>query len=210
MKKTAHKKKRQEKIDHIIETATQLFAERGYEGALTDDIADHCGISKRTMYYYTGDKEALYSSVNRRLRDQILAAANFDGISNIDPEEDLKKYIIKIAEIVKIAPAHALGLRALLSTNDSVPEDIPKTWDHTVEVLKKILEKGKKDGLFVEMDPLILLNIIFASFLYWTLITPQLHKADVQMESLNKFGTNLSDSFINQIQDYILRMVLVK
>lgn len=210
MDRAALKKKRQKKIDKIIETATQLFAEKGFEGARTDEIANRCGISKRTMYYYTGDKETLYDTVNRRLKDQFIETANYDNLSHIDPIEDLKTYIVTIAHTVQIAPpAHSLALRALLSGNDSIPADITETWDHKAKVLKKILEKGKKDGLFVETDPLILLNIIFSSFLYWTLIAPHLHKVGVQQESLNTFGTDISDSLINQIQEYVLKMVCV-
>jgi hypothetical protein len=51
------KLRRKEKINHILATATKVFAEKGYAGASTNEIADMAGISKRTMYYYIGDKD---------------------------------------------------------------------------------------------------------------------------------------------------------
>ena len=50
MSRPTMKKKRQEKIQHIVDVATEVFAEKGYHGGLTDDIADRAEISKRSMF----------------------------------------------------------------------------------------------------------------------------------------------------------------
>ena len=41
----------------IIEAAARVFAERGYHGASTQDIADVLGIRQASLYYYFPSKE---------------------------------------------------------------------------------------------------------------------------------------------------------
>jgi TetR/AcrR family transcriptional regulator, cholesterol catabolism regulator len=42
----------------IIEAAARVFAERGFHGATTQDIADVLGIKQGSLYYYFSSKEA--------------------------------------------------------------------------------------------------------------------------------------------------------
>ncbi len=47
----------------LLERATREFADRGYDGARVDEIAEAAGINKRMIYAYFGDKEGLYRAV---------------------------------------------------------------------------------------------------------------------------------------------------
>ena len=42
----------------IIEAAARVFAERGFHGATTQDIANVLGIKQASLYYYFTSKEA--------------------------------------------------------------------------------------------------------------------------------------------------------
>jgi AcrR family transcriptional regulator len=44
----------------ILASATEEFAEHGFEGASYNRIIERCGLSKGAMYYYFDDKEDLY------------------------------------------------------------------------------------------------------------------------------------------------------
>jgi len=44
----------------IVEAATRHFAERGFDGARTQAIADEAGVNKAMLYYHFRDKEHLY------------------------------------------------------------------------------------------------------------------------------------------------------
>jgi len=50
----------------IIEAAAQVFAERGYHGASTQDIADVLGIRQASLYYYFPSKELALEQVCMR------------------------------------------------------------------------------------------------------------------------------------------------
>lgn len=47
----------------ILDTARQMFLERGYDATSLDDVAAAGGVSKTTVYNNFGDKESLFSAV---------------------------------------------------------------------------------------------------------------------------------------------------
>src|SRR5262245_31926505 len=47
----------------IIEAAARVFAERGFHGATTQDIADVLGIRQASLYYYFASKEEALEQV---------------------------------------------------------------------------------------------------------------------------------------------------
>ncbi len=49
----------------ILDAALSVFAERGYEAARLDDVAERAGVAKGTLYLYFDDKEALFEEVIR-------------------------------------------------------------------------------------------------------------------------------------------------
>ncbi len=54
------------RIDEAIEAAAEVFAQRGYHGATTQDIADRLGIRQASLYYYFRSKEAALETVCQR------------------------------------------------------------------------------------------------------------------------------------------------
>jgi AcrR family transcriptional regulator len=61
--------------EEIIEAAAQVFAERGFHGATTQDIADVLGIRQASLYYYFSSKEAALELVCARGAEGFLEAA---------------------------------------------------------------------------------------------------------------------------------------
>src|SRR5260221_14091353 len=55
---TRHSSSQRRRAPQIIEAAARLFAERGFHGATTQDIADVLGIRQASLYYYFSSKEA--------------------------------------------------------------------------------------------------------------------------------------------------------
>lgn len=47
----------------ILTSAAALFAERGYSETLLEDIAEHCGIKRSSIYHYHASKHALLHSL---------------------------------------------------------------------------------------------------------------------------------------------------
>lgn len=59
----AERKPREERWAELIEVATEVFYEKGYEAASLQDIADRIGMLKGSLYYYIQSKEELLYEV---------------------------------------------------------------------------------------------------------------------------------------------------
>jgi AcrR family transcriptional regulator len=62
-----------ERREVIVATATQVFAERGYDGASIDEIARRAGVSAPVVYDHFASKQDLYERLLERTRDELLA-----------------------------------------------------------------------------------------------------------------------------------------
>ena len=62
----AKKRSTHRRSAEIIEAAAQVFAERGYHGATTQDIADVLNIRQASLYYYFSSKEVALEMVCMR------------------------------------------------------------------------------------------------------------------------------------------------
>ena len=49
--------------ERLLETATELFAEKGYAGASVREIVEKAGVSKPVLYYYFKSKEGLFYAI---------------------------------------------------------------------------------------------------------------------------------------------------
>jgi AcrR family transcriptional regulator len=81
------------RLGKILEHATEVFYEKGYEGASMRDLSRHSGMSLAGMYYYFESKDRLlyliqkhtFSTIVERLRERL------DGVS--DPEQRVRIFI---------------------------------------------------------------------------------------------------------------------
>jgi TetR/AcrR family transcriptional repressor of mexJK operon len=62
-----------ERDQRLIEVATQLFLERGFEATSIDALAEAARVSKPTVYAQYGDKRGLFAAVLRREIERWLA-----------------------------------------------------------------------------------------------------------------------------------------
>ena len=67
-------------MDKILAAAESVFAEQGYDGARTRDIAARAGVNVSTLHYHYKSKEDLHAAVLaaviHEVRDRIIAAAD--------------------------------------------------------------------------------------------------------------------------------------
>ncbi|TNC27794.1 TetR/AcrR family transcriptional regulator [Amycolatopsis alkalitolerans] len=70
---------------HLIEVATELFADRGYEGTAIEAVLERAGVSRGSLYHHFAGKdrlfEAVVEAVHERVGEATLAAAKASGAS---------------------------------------------------------------------------------------------------------------------------------
>ncbi|MBX6328743.1 MAG: TetR family transcriptional regulator [Pseudolabrys sp.] len=77
----------------IIEAAARVFAERGFHGTATQDIADLLGIRQASLYYYFPSKEAALEQVCLKGVEGFFEAAKLIAESNASARERLSLLI---------------------------------------------------------------------------------------------------------------------
>lgn len=60
----------EEKKDKIIKACLEVFAEKGYTGASTNEIVQRAGISKGILFHYFGNKKNLYLYILDKMLDR--------------------------------------------------------------------------------------------------------------------------------------------
>ncbi len=81
------------RLAEILDYATEVFADKGYEGASMRDLSRLSGISLAGLYYYFGSKEKLlyfiqqhtFTTIIERLRERLAASS--------DPEERIRIFV---------------------------------------------------------------------------------------------------------------------
>jgi AcrR family transcriptional regulator len=155
----------------IIDAATAEFASLGLGGARIDSIAARAGLNKRLLYYYFGNKDALFQAVLERAYENIRTAERALQLDELDPVEAIRQlvsftwhYYIAHPEFLTLLNSENLHQAAHLKKSDRIQEmNSP-----LIETLQHILEKGRASGLFrAGVDPLQLyISIAGLSFFY--------------------------------------------
>ena len=82
------------KLDHILNCATRIFCEKGYEGASIRDLSRRSGVSLAGLYYYFESKEELLYLIQKHCFTTLLARLEEElGSAPRDPETRLRLLI---------------------------------------------------------------------------------------------------------------------
>ncbi|MGK2955886.1 MAG: TetR/AcrR family transcriptional regulator [Solirubrobacterales bacterium] len=76
--------------EHLVKTARDLFVERGYGGASTEEIVRRAGVTRGALYHHFADKKDLFRAVHIQVESEVTAsiAEKMTGASN--PQEMLR------------------------------------------------------------------------------------------------------------------------
>ena len=77
----------EERRKQIIEAATQLFSQHGYEKVTVRQIADACQVTEPALYRYFKSKDHIFEAVILALKSRLDLDALFDSLRD---EEDIE------------------------------------------------------------------------------------------------------------------------
>lgn len=139
----------------IIEAATTVFAQKGFERATMEDIADAVGINKATIYLYIDSKDALVRAIAEHLFTQEVSDLEEIADSAGSAAEKITAYyetlIAGEADVMPMMPIiyefYALGLR-----RDDVRRVLADFIGRSVSLLERIIQEGIDKGEFASVD----------------------------------------------------------
>ena len=95
---------RRARIRQILQAAEKCFAEKGFEGTTTSDIASFAQLPKANIHYYFGTKENIYRAVLDNILQLWLAEADHWITPARSPREALTGYIQAKLESARTKP----------------------------------------------------------------------------------------------------------
>src|SRR5208283_858770 len=81
------------RLAEILDFATEIFADKGYEGASMRDLSRLSGISLAGLYYYFDSKEKLLYFIQRHTFTTIIERLRERLAASDDPEERLRIFV---------------------------------------------------------------------------------------------------------------------
>ncbi len=78
--------------EQFLDTATRLFAERGFYGASIAAIADELGLTKQALLHHFGSKERLYAEVLQRISQGFIGVVETAEAAAPDAEAQLQAF----------------------------------------------------------------------------------------------------------------------
>jgi TetR/AcrR family transcriptional regulator len=131
--------------EKIFESATEVFIEKGMDGARMQDIADHAGINKSLLHYYYRTKDHLFNAVFEMIAGQMFKkfAPVFD--ENLSLEDKIRFFFQEHIAFLQKNPRLPSFLLNELNRN---PERIKKLIQ-SIDINKiwTTLEKQHKEEL---------------------------------------------------------------
>jgi AcrR family transcriptional regulator len=104
------------RLAQILQYATEVFCEKGYDGASMRDLSRAAGISLAGLYHYFDSKERLLYLIQKHAFETILARLGERLAGITDPEQRIRVFILNHLEYF-LANQHAMKV---LSHEDDV------------------------------------------------------------------------------------------
>ncbi len=143
--------------EKILNCATQLFAQFGFDGTIMDDLAEQCGVNKASIYYHHKDKATLYDHVLTALFTPIAESMGAAVEAETDPVKMLEAHIKTFAKSNEEQPHFtAIVMRELATGGRTMPAQARVQMQRLPKLLKNILETGVEQKRFRDTDPLVL------------------------------------------------------
>jgi TetR/AcrR family transcriptional regulator, cholesterol catabolism regulator len=133
--------------EKVIDAAAEVFAEKGFHGASTADIAEKIGIQQGSLYYYFDSKETALQEVCElgmgAYLEAIREAALIDGTADSRMAELVSNHLNALDGALPYIRTYLYERRAL---SEERSQRLNQMTDCYEETLEKILLDGVKTG----------------------------------------------------------------
>jgi len=146
--------RRQAVREHILQTAADLFRERGYRATTLDHIAARLGMSKASLYKSFHAKEEMLAVIYRRTIETFTRELALVLRSNLTPEEKLRRVV---RDHVRFVIANRSFLTVFFSEEANLPARLARALaqqkDRYDKGIESLVVDGMKQGVFRDVPP---------------------------------------------------------
>jgi AcrR family transcriptional regulator len=146
----------QERRHQILNAAEGVFTQKGIDDARMDDIAEQTGLSKGTLYLYFKSKEDLVIAILDRIFEGVFDQLEARKTDEMGATQAIWRFteeaIADYRRMLRLMPI-AYEFLALAFRNKTVQKALKQYFNHYMNVLIPIIERGVQSGEFRQVDP---------------------------------------------------------
>ena len=136
---------RKQAMDTIMESASRLFFELGYQEASMDDIAREIGVTKGTLYlYFKNKEELLYEVCKKNLK---LLEDSLGKLVSEDILESAKSFFRAELDLPDHLRYHWIFALGEINKNQKVRKILMESYENYVKIISSRIEELKGKGL---------------------------------------------------------------
>lgn len=134
---------REQRRAQLLELATELFIERGFQGTSMDDIASAAGVTKPVLYQHFSSKEELYSVVieitGKRLLNSVVALGTIPGSTEARVRHGIAKFydVVRLDNTLRLFTGHE-------TISPEVQQRVSEILDQGSVALAKVLTDSRQ------------------------------------------------------------------
>lgn len=197
----------------LLQAATELFAEHGFQGTSIQDISQAAGYNKSMIFHYFGDKLGMYSAVVERMAALVLPEEEVQIVQTLLMDETTPRDRAKLSKLLttvirgnfEILRTHPQGRRLFLweaaeewQTTRLLLQKFPSGGGHRFE---QIIREAQAAGLLQpNLDFSVLFTFVQDSGLFYLAMLPRL-----QVFSQDDLG---SDEAFQRARESLVHLVL--
>jgi AcrR family transcriptional regulator len=146
----------EERKEQILDAATEVFAQKGFDHARMDDIVEETGLSKGALYWYFKSKDDIIFAIMDRmfqLEFRELEELKETGSSASEALRTFAEVAIKdINRMLRFTPV-TYEFLALAFRNKLVQKAIKQYMNSYVSLLDPMIQRGIDSGEFKKVNP---------------------------------------------------------
>lgn len=187
--------------EEILEAAKSVFADKGFDAATVDEIAERADLSKGSIYGYFKSKEDLFASLMESEIDKLFKVVERSLEDLEHPIKTLQNlireafiHLDKNSAFIRIFTPERAGL-----TRERHPELIERVipkFQRLIGLTAQCFKEGIRKGMIRKTDPVsaahILFGMIHASLMRWMI--------EGESASLKKQAAVISSIFLDGIR----------
>jgi len=170
----------------ILDAALTVFAERGFDAARLDDIAQRAGVAKGTLYLYFADKQTLFEELIRSAVDPILERLSAISAVPDMPADKVLEALFSVFEKEVLGTSRKLLLRLLIAEGPRFPAIAEFHYRNVVArimpLIRKVATRAAERGEFPTDGPARFPQLVAAPLLVaviWDSLFARIEPLDV-------------------------------
>ena len=189
--------------EQILEVATGLFAQQGFQGTTTKLIAERSGVTEALIFRHFPSKEELYWSVIERKIDG--AAPQEHLLENLEAGGDDLTVLSRVALEVLERRAKDQTLSRLLLYSALEKHELSERFFRNYianyfEVLARFVRQGIAAGRFRKVDPMLAARGFLGMVIYHSWIQELYGGKNVQDFDVNEVSRTLAGIWLQGVQ----------